>query len=79
MRDTTDRRLRSRHRPLAIAMAFNIAVPLGSLAAFVYFTARGQPFFKHLTPRQFPVYAAFVVVPWLLLWILILAWRRRGD
>jgi hypothetical protein len=63
MTPSTDRPLRLRRRPPAVASAFNAAFPLGSLAAFIYFIAQGQPFFKHLTARQCLIYAAFIVIP----------------
>jgi hypothetical protein len=79
MAHPTDRPPRLRRRLPAFASAFNAAFPLGSIAAFIYFTAAGQPFFKHITPRQFIVYAAFIVIPWILFTILIAARRRRTD
>lgn len=75
----TNRPPRLWRRPPAIASAFNAAFPLGSLAAFIYFIAQGQPFFKHLTARQCLIYAAFIVIPWLLFWILIATRRRRSG
>jgi hypothetical protein len=66
-------------RPPAIASAFSAAFLLGSLAAFIYFTVQGQPFFKHFTLRQSLIYAAFILIPWLLFWIIIVARRRRSG
>jgi hypothetical protein len=79
MTEPTDRPPRLRRRPPAVASAFHAAFPLGSLAAFLYFTAQGQPFLKHFTARQCLIYAAFIVIPWLLFWILIAARRRRSG
>jgi hypothetical protein len=79
MNPSTNRGLRSRHRPPAVASAFTAAFLLGSLAAFIYFVAQGQPFLKHFTGRQCLIYAAFIVIPWLLFWILIAVRRRRSG
>jgi hypothetical protein len=76
---STDRPPGLQHRPPPVVSAFNAAFPLGSLAAFVYFIAQGQPFLKHLTARQYLIYGAFIVIPWLLFWILIAARRRRSG